>query len=163
MMVLLVLAGLGLIAIRFVRLEATSAGYTRTSRTAFHVAESGLTRTAMLVTEQPEYFHRLAYAANPVTPLYTFAKATIKNSADTGRLGRLEYVSTMSRPRLAAPPPGYQVGGGPSNRFAFYVYQVDVVATVNGDPLARTAESGGGAAVKQIRADVRFGPVTLNQ
>ena len=86
-----------------------------------------------------------------------------RRSADTTRVGRLEYIATMSRPRLAAPPPGYQVGGGVGNRMAFYVYQVDVTGTVNGDPVTRQADPGGAAAVKQVRADVRFGPITINQ
>lgn len=163
MMVLLVLAGLGLVAMRFVRMETAAGGYSRSSRSAYHVAEGGVTRIAYLGAIEGQTFHNAAYLANPVNPSFTFAKATLDRSADTERLGRLEYIATMSRPRLAAPPPGYQVGGGVGNRMAFYVYQVDVTGTVNGDPITRQADPGGAAAVKQVRADVRFGPITINQ
>jgi len=48
MMVLLVLAGLGLVAMRFVRMETAAGGYSRSSRSAYHVAEGGVTRIAYL-------------------------------------------------------------------------------------------------------------------
>jgi len=163
MMVLLVLAGLGLVALRMVRMEVAASGYLRESRSALHVAESGLMITAGFTTQQPEYFHRAALAANPAAPTFTFPQGRIGNSADPARLGTLDYLAVMSRPRLGLTPALFQVGGSSANRFVFYIYQVDVVGTVNGDPVTRAAAPGGGSAVKQLRADVRIGPIMLNQ
>ncbi len=163
MMVLLVLAGLGLIAMRFVRMETASGGYTRGSRNAFHVAEGGLRLSAGYTAQQPDYFHRQSAFNNPAAPTYTFPIGHLARTPDATRLGVMDYQATMSRPRLAQPPALFQVGGSMANRFVFYTYQMDVVGTVNGDPVARTASAGGAAAVKQLRADVRLGPITLNQ
>lgn len=161
-MVLGLLLGLGLAAIRLIRMQAASSGYVKNSRSAFHIAASGLRRAGALVTEQPEYFHREAVLANPVSPTYAFPKAQLA-AADRARMGRLDYAVVMSRPRLSGTPPMYQAGGSAANRFAFYVYQFDVVGTVNGDPVTGAVESGGGAAMKQLRGDVRVGPIPVNE
>jgi Tfp pilus assembly protein PilX len=163
MMILLVLAGLGLVAIKFVHTEVAANANLRSSRTAWQVAEAGLKQTAALTTQQPLYFHEQAFRNNPAAPSFTFPTGLLPSTADAARLGTLQYSATMSRPRLAGSPAQYQVGGSFANRFVFYTYQIDVTGTVNGDPVNKIASPGGNSALKQLRGDVRIGPIPVQQ
>jgi hypothetical protein len=188
MLVLLVLLGLGLMALRQTRTEMATTGNVRAARQAWDAAHMGLVRSSITALTAPDHFHRLAVLAildDAVEhPTYTFgadqvieagevpgifrfapALTTEEDEAtfDVDRAGNLDFRSTMSRPRLASPPPGFQVAGGSGSRFVFYVYEFDVTGWVGRRPGEELIEPGTGGARRRLRADVRLGPIAVNQ
>ncbi|MBI4508501.1 MAG: hypothetical protein HY698_02615 [Deltaproteobacteria bacterium] len=181
MMVTLVLLGLGLMSLRQVRTELSSSGHLRTSRQAYQAAHSGLVRSSLTVLTAPDYFHRMAVQASPSAPSYLigsdaalstpgvfaladpFGAAVSPGTGDEKRVGTLEYRASMQRPRLAPSPAGFQVAGGTGNRFVFYTYEFDVLGWVNRAPGGLSVDPGTSGARKHMRADVRVGPIALNQ
>lgn len=186
LMVTLVLLGLGLIALRQTRTEALTTGNLRASRQAYQAAHSGLIQSTSSginwdVLHRRAVQNSVAEFGNVSSPFYVFGAEQTDlpepgffelddpfggepvDSLDHERVGKLEYRTTMSRPRLAAPPPRFTIAGGQGTMFVFYTYQFDVLGFVNREPGSTTIQPGRGGARKAIRADVRVGPIALQQ
>lgn len=183
MLITIALTGIALVVFRQTRTEMTTSGNLRVTEQARQTAQTGLERAALIAMSAPEYFHRLAVQGGAGTaPVYAFGTENggtgffriadpfggsgTPEEMDRVAGGNLEWRATMSRPRLAEPPPGFQVAGGTGNRFVFYTYQFDVMGWVMRDattPPFDTVAPGAGGARKALRADVRLGPIAVNQ
>lgn len=181
MLIVIALTGIALLVYRQTRSEMLTSGNLRVTEQARQTAHSGLQRAALTVMSAPDYFHRLAVQGGGGTaPTYSLGTEgggsefhTVADpfggagsAAESARVGTLEWRATMSRPRMAEAPAGFQVAGGSGNRFVFYVYQFDVFGWVNRDTTTApydTVAPGTSGSRKALRADVRIGPISVNQ
>ena len=182
LLVILTLTGLGSDGAAGKSLQFAT-GTVRVGEQALQAAQSGLVRVVQATSVAPDYFHRLAVTSRPDAPTYTYGQEWSTSvpigvfpmadafggdpnaitTRDRARLGRVEYRAVMSNPRMANTPPGFQVAGGSGNRFVFYMYRFNVTGWINRAAGGENVSPGTAGARRVLQADVRLGPMPINQ